>query len=108
MLTLPIFLMWLFGLPLMLMLDSYLQGRFKRTIFAVNDDDNVDGATPREFSMFFWPIYFSWRIVRNIVVFICKTIHYHCVQAMRFCETKGEQANDLDYQAEKYLLRKDD
>lgn len=97
---LSVFLFWLIGLPLMLVLDAYVKGRFKRSIFAMGDDE-----WDRDLSIFFWPIYFVCMAIYHIATTVWYVLNNGLNDAMKWAETKGKQVNDVDYQAEKHILR---
>lgn len=103
------FLPWLIGLPIFLMLDAYIKGRFNRTLFAQYGDEWDEWG-----SKFFWPIYFACMSIYYFFKGLGKTLEFICthtydfsIKVLKNIENKGKQANDIDYQAEKYLLRDD-
>lgn len=103
MVALYIFLSWLIGLPLLLMADAYIRGRYDKSIFAV---DKQNDEWDRGVSIFSWPIYFACMTLYYTCTFTTYIVKNGMTDAMNYLEKKGKQANDLDYQAEKHLLGK--
>lgn len=100
MIALYIFLSWLVGLPILLLADAYIRGRFRKSIFTIDWD--------RSLFMFFWPIYFVCMLMFYTLRLTIYLVTRGMTDAMNYLEKKGKQANDLDYQAEKHLLGKND
>ena len=95
-------LMWAIGMPITLMIDAYVQGRYTKSIFP--SDDDVDKLA----AALFWPIYFPLATIAIVSWPVFEKILDSIENLCEYSEKKGKQANDLDYQAEKYLLGKKD
>lgn len=113
MILLYIFLTWLIGLPILLLIDAYVRGRYDKTIFAFKSEEGKNythnkssDEWDRGASIFIWPIYYMCMAIYYTFTGASYIIKNGMTDAMSYFEKKGKQANDVDYQAEKHLLRK--